>query len=409
MALTIVGEHHRLSCSDCGYCFRCGAEDQEMLGQRAVCPNCGDARRRLDTAPRQGADTIVVDRSAFLLHTPRRWDPVAFRPAERASQVYIKRIVGLPGETIELRQGDVFANDTIQRKNLAQLRSMAVPVCDSRFESQALASHWQPDAAGSGWRRSGSQFSHAAGDGHSAAIDWLAYHHRRRLSTGAAEECAIADDLGYNQQSPVTKSYLVRDLLISCRIAVESSPTITWSITDGTSQFLVELDFARNEVRVRQDGRTLGSGAWQASGSAGARFELALCDQQVLVAIDERPVVSLPYQVPDIPFRPTSRPVAVGTRNKGLKLSEPVLWRDVYYRPAGRGRAGRQDRLGDDEYFVLGDNSSASLDSRDWPTPGVAADSLVGKPVLACPSGLADGERGLQFKVPVLSGLRYIH
>lgn len=408
MAETLVGEHRRLTCKACGFDFCCAANATEMPGRRGVCPNCGDARQRLDLISRHAADAVLVDRSAFLPRGPRRWELTAFRGPEHASQVFVKRIVGLPGETIELRHGDVFANGGIQRKSLAQLRALAVPVYDSRHEPDSRRSRWLPDAAASGWRKAGSRYSHAAAGAPQPAIDWLVYRHQRGGATASAEECAVFDTMGYNQDVPVTESYAVRDLLVCCQMEIADSSAASWSITDGVSQFLVELDFARGEVRVSQDGGLLGGGGWSLSQARSVRFELALCDQQVLVAIDQRPILSLPYQPPDVPFRPTPRPVAVGTRGGALELSDLRLFRDVYYRPP-RGRpAGRQVRLAGDEYFVLGDNSAVSLDSRDWSRAGIKAESFVGKPVLAYPSGMGSDDGEPQFKVPPLSRFRYI-
>ena len=38
--------------------------------------------------------------------------------------------------------------------------------------------------------------------------------------------------------------------------------------------------------------------------------------------------------------------------------------------------------LGPKEYFVLGDNSGNSQDSRKWPSPGVPEADFIGKPFL---------------------------
>lgn len=39
----------------------------------------------------------------------------------------------------------------------------------------------------------------------------------------------------------------------------------------------------------------------------------------------------------------------------------------------------RQCRLGPDEYFLVGDNTERSTDSRNWPTPGAPARLLLGR------------------------------
>ncbi len=50
-----------------------------------------------------------VNRLAYVLHPPRRGDVVAIRLAGR-HVMFMKRIIGLPGETIEFRRGKVFIN-----------------------------------------------------------------------------------------------------------------------------------------------------------------------------------------------------------------------------------------------------------------------------------------------------------
>lgn len=51
---------------------------------------------------------VLIDKVSYMLHTPERGDVVVLvRPGERD---YIKRVIGLPGDTVEIRGGQVVVN-----------------------------------------------------------------------------------------------------------------------------------------------------------------------------------------------------------------------------------------------------------------------------------------------------------
>ncbi len=54
-------------------------------------------------------DRVIIEKLSYRFHPPRRGDIVVVVLSER-SQPLIKRIVGLPGETIAIRNGQVFIN-----------------------------------------------------------------------------------------------------------------------------------------------------------------------------------------------------------------------------------------------------------------------------------------------------------
>ncbi len=51
---------------------------------------------------------LVVGKVAYWLHPPERGDVIVFLPPHHPDEDYIKRVIGLPGERVEIRQGKVF-------------------------------------------------------------------------------------------------------------------------------------------------------------------------------------------------------------------------------------------------------------------------------------------------------------
>ncbi len=55
---------------------------------------------------------IFVSKISYRFESIERGDVIVFRFPEDPSRSYIKRVVGLPGDTIEIREGQVFINET---------------------------------------------------------------------------------------------------------------------------------------------------------------------------------------------------------------------------------------------------------------------------------------------------------
>ena len=63
--------------------------------------------------------------------------------------------------------------------------------------------------------------------------------------------------------------------------------------------------------------------------------------------------------------KPGTPVAAIGARGTGVEIRRMRILRDVYYTAVGlTAHETDQVRLGPDEYYVLGDNSSQSLDCR---------------------------------------------
>ena len=166
MAPTLMGAHKDIFCDACNYNFRIGASRENSAGGEGVavvggvCPNC----RRVNSLDLAGdandatfnGDRILVNKFSYVLSEPERWEVIVFKYPGNPKQNYIKRLVGLPGETLTLRHGDVYVRPTgsdqrpsIVRKDFSTLLAMSNVVYDSEFVPQTLAkagfpTRWQP-------------------------------------------------------------------------------------------------------------------------------------------------------------------------------------------------------------------------------------------------------------------------
>lgn len=150
MAPTLQGRHHDIACSKCGKWFRVGASRQDV--NDCTCPMCQYTNpiqtSRANHAPFSG-DRILVNKFLYQFTDPKRWDVIVFKFPGNAKQNYIKRLVGLPNETIRIRHGDVFAraegdNDfKILRKPTGKVRRLMHCVHDTKYvPSEYAVSGW---------------------------------------------------------------------------------------------------------------------------------------------------------------------------------------------------------------------------------------------------------------------------
>lgn len=66
----------------------------------------------------QNGDYLIVDQISYRFREPKRGEVVVLKRSEGVGRRYIKRIIGLPGETIEIRDGQVIIFDGQKEKIL---------------------------------------------------------------------------------------------------------------------------------------------------------------------------------------------------------------------------------------------------------------------------------------------------
>jgi signal peptidase I len=434
MAPTLMGRHKDLSCSSCGEDFRvgCSQEWDEGLGRvradklvsEARCPNCGNV---MPLTVRQGqydsrypsfsGDRILVDKFAYDFAEPERWDVVVFKYPEDAKTNYIKRLVGLPGETVLIAGGDIWtsrdgADPVIARKSPTKLRAMLQTVHDSRHPSPELAklgwpaawSDWAAAAGGgSHWQTTddGRSFSAACAAGGAAELryrhflpspgDWRQIRAGRRPDL--PDTASLIDDFQPYNTHP-TRLHHVGDLAVETTLESRStSGRVTFDLVEEGQRHRLEIDLADGTARLHLPGAAAPvTAATPVRGRGRWTILFANVDDELSLDVNGRRIVfsgstswqrPLPLGRPAVAALPVGpgddtvsdlAPVGVRVADADVAVSGLRVLRDVYYIPAVNvERDGRviEDKalefaLRADEFFMLGDNSAASKDSRLW-------------------------------------------
>jgi signal peptidase I len=402
MAPTLLGHHHELKCPNCDYLFVIGL-DEEGNPPRAICPNCG--RNGFDRQPTMecSGDRVLVQKYVYDFRRPRRWEVAVFHFPGEPTQAYVKRVVGLPGESIQITGGDVFINGQIARKSLDEFRAMKILVHDSRFvpKDRDRFPRWvflkgSPDRQlASGWSQSENGFVHKGGStDKDEPEDWLVYRHWDPVNNRYGP---IHDHYSYNGGDLGSDNTLT-DLAIEARLSVSPEvDTLAVLIRSGGDRFVVRIPVARDgKIELaRRDRRRLVDALFNPltqikNRSRQVLLEAAVVDRRLSVCLDGHPVFEpLDYDDPATGPPSNESPVALGVRGGEMTVTDLRLFRDVYY-TASLGSSPRHShgvrepyQLGDDEYFVLGDNSPVSNDSRFWGSgPVVPGSMFLGKPFL---------------------------
>ena len=59
---------------------------------------------------------LIIEKVSYALSSPSRGDVIVFHYPNNPKRDFIKRIIGLPGETVEVRQGQLFVNGTLMEE-----------------------------------------------------------------------------------------------------------------------------------------------------------------------------------------------------------------------------------------------------------------------------------------------------
>ena len=405
MADTLKGAHFRLRCLQCGYAYDHGfvpydyklPEDTVPRGpvpilQQTRCPSCGYYTPAGQEVPVANGDRILVLKCIYQFADPKRWDVIVFKNPTNPTENYIKRLIGLPGDEIEIVDGDVTINGLIARKPPEVQKELWMPVYDNDFQPANPKERpgfngypWEPpfNLKGSAWKISDENPTQLQLDSPADQPKVLKY--------GAPDVPSAngfaANTYAYNDVRRYSRKPECSDLMVRFYVRPASSEGgvgIMLSDKQGV-EYKARLDVSGQMTIAKViDGRETILADEKAAPPSREVFTLvkfANVDHQLLFEFDGHELSfdlgRSPKRLEQGPSTPSPRAEIFGSGK--LTLSHIALFRDVYYtndsQSGGSRRAieGIPFTLNADEFFVLGDNSPNSLDGRWWDEPDMAS------------------------------------
>lgn len=425
MADTLMGAHFRLCCTQCGYKYNYGFIPERygfpsdsmphgfIRSPRTRCPSCGFFQTSGENMSVSYGDRILVLKCIYEYTEPKRWDVIVFRDPLDPQINFIKRLAALPGETIEIIDGDVYINGLISRKPPNIQNELWVPVYDNDYQP---ARPNEPFFNGHTWRQpfdlSGSQWQ----------ID-PANPTKFSLESEPGQINTIVYDTSTGNELRATYAYdEVRDYE---RMPYCSDLMVRYYVMFGGNAGLAGISLSKYQDRYKALVEPGGQMVISKSSAGGEFVELtretikpivsnnlveikfANVDHQLIFDVDGEKLTF------DLGREPNAAgPIAMKIEPEvkifgagKMQLSHVAIFRDIYYTDRDgpgvcRGGQGNPFKLAKDEFFALGDNSPSSHDSRWWGQPGkgnsgawyregiVPRDYLVGKALFVYwPSG----------------------
>lgn len=432
MAPTLLGEHKDVKCPNCGwayyadrqsesatcpncqfemsaslYCNNCNNRIRynwpAWLWRKGTCPKCEITIPWVDLSNRviHGGNRILVNKLWFKFKNPTRWDVTVFvyplydlkckncstqlpdtewrdglhcprcgsTRFSKKKKNYIKRLVGLPGEKLQIVNGDIYINDKIQRKPDSVQDTLWLPVYNSHYpiKEDTAAPLWVADS--NAWTI------------HKDSLTLNNLAHNSPDGSFVTFGRRISDQNGYNNRSGSNE---MGDIKISFDVTpLKGSQSLEVVLEKNNDVFtaVISTNDANTKSYLKKGENVVMEEDIHIQTEQKHNIAFSNVDGIVSLSIDNKKVFVFDNddgRVTEIRPFDTSR-IRFGGTHVNTTFEDIQIFHDIYYTNLSAGTWGTTQpiQLGEKDYFMMGDNSRNSNDSRVWKF--VPEKNIVGK------------------------------
>lgn len=320
-------------------------------------------------------DRVLVDKFSMHYRDPERFEVVVFKYPLNKAQNFIKRIVGMPGEELDIREGDLWikpdgAATSADDDGWRVLRRPRA-IEDAQLRRLDLREEWLLD--GQGW-----QFTEGALSGPGpgrAQFPRTPVSVRDGYTDGYAPSLAPKID-ARNKRSGANA---VSDLRTTATVRADAKVTeVRIILREGARSFrfllpgpaapadakptIEALDPLGGMARVT----AIAAAPWRLTADRGIDVFAQNIDDLLTLELEGGPTLTL-----DVPPSGEERNshVAYEVDGAGARIEHVQVFRDIFY--TVQGQKLTHWRIPEGSYVMLGDNSQDSSDGRDWQLTGL--------------------------------------
>lgn len=371
MAPTLYGEHYQVTCGACGGKINLRYVEKVKPNLAIACPLCAaDITASGAKVRKRGGDRILVSKNLYFFTKPKRWDIFVFKSPENGKENtnFVKRLVGLPGETVVLKNGQVFVDGQIARKPAGVQKRLWQDVYNGP-ESKSPGEFWK---SGGGWSVTKSGFD---------LPDESVGLHTVRYVKPILDHYDYNGDKGQN----VVGDLQVKGHVLMGREGGEFSACLwdesemsgdTWKAVFRPGATSLSVEVRKNEA-IRETAEV------PLAAPREFDFSFSRADGIVEVSIDGGGCARIEEELTAESSPPYTFDCGVFLEGGGsaMVVKDVEIKRDIYYRAdLGRGDFSGEPyvaKIAPGHYLGLGDNSPISNDSRFWGT--VPEANVLGK------------------------------